>query len=78
MLRVHDIQETESVKLGGIGCRIFLNALASCLRQNAHSAEISEQQDTALALGKMTWQEMPPPVIEEDFNCILALVSWAS
>ena len=69
LLTVHDMQEKLKVETFGIHSRIFLTAIASCLRQRSLPEEILANRKTkGLQLGQSTWEAMPLPASEFDFE----------
>ena len=67
LLQVHEAQDRCNVALSGIQARIFLTAIASCLKDQRLS-EATLASRYGLHLGKSIWHAMPSPTSEFDFN----------
>ena len=37
LIRVHELHQSKGIRLGGVSSRLFLNALASCIRKLGHN-----------------------------------------
>ena len=72
LLEVEKLQLENSVHLSIVERSIFLNAIASCLKDTGLSEEaLVARQDEALQKGRRTWQSMPDASNEVEFNCAL-------
>ncbi|CAE7928883.1 unnamed protein product, partial [Symbiodinium necroappetens] len=75
LMQVNDRAVEHDVEFDAILRRIFINALAACLKHSQCSAsELSARKDRALRLSKNAWHQMPVPSSELDFNNSLSVV----
>ena len=69
LLQVHEAQKRSNIELSGIQARIFLTAIASCLKdQRLSEATLVKRSKHGLRLGKSIWHAMPSPTCEFDLN----------
>ena len=72
LLEVDRVQLEASVELRVVERSIFLNALASCLKDASLSESTRRiRKDEALQKGMRIWQGMPESTSEVEFNCAL-------
>ena len=75
LLEVYEAQNTWKLPTNGVNSRIFLTALASCVKdRRLPEAVLARRGKQALQLGKCTWQAMPAPTAEFDFGPALSSV----
>ena len=69
LLEIHGSQEQLNITRSAIQSRIFLVAMASCLKDHTLAdAILTERREQGLQLGKSVWEAMPTPTSEFDFN----------
>ncbi|CAE7521049.1 unnamed protein product [Symbiodinium sp. CCMP2592] len=69
LLKIHEAQEQRNITRSALQSRIFLIAMASCLKDHTLAdAILAERREQGLQLGKSVWEAMPTPTTEFDFN----------
>ena len=76
LMQVHDMAVDNGIEFDSIQFRIFMNAMAACLRgSQCDSLELSTRKDRALSLSKQTWNCMPAQSSEQGFRRSVT-VAW--
>ena len=72
LMEVHKEQVQSNAELRIVERSIFLNAMASCLKDaSLPDTVLGARRKEALQQGKQVWQDMPAATSEMEFNCAL-------